>query len=311
MPIPGITEHWTKYSPRERSAVLYHASIGTPIAEFLAALDAPLIVDYHNVTPMHFYSAFEPHIAALLYAGRSECSRLSDRALLGIADSDYSSLELKEMGYKETATVPILLDFSKYEQPADQHLLNRLVGSKKGADILFVGRLSPNKRQEDVIKAFAVYKRHYDPGSRLFLVGQTASHRYVEVLKFFIERLSLDDVHIVGGVSDAQLFAHYRAADIFLSMSEHEGFCVPILECMVFELPMICFSATAVPETVAGAGILVDRKHYDEIAAITHLVVGDSEVRARLVEAGKKRLDYFRPENHEGRLARLIDEVLA
>ena len=311
MPIPGITEHWTKYSPKDRSAVLYHASIGTPIAEFLTALDAPLIVDYHNVTPMHFYSAFEPHIAALLYAGRSECSRLSNRALLGIADSDYSALELQEMGYKRTATVPILLDFSKYEQPPDHHLLDRLVASKKGADILFVGRLSPNKRQEDVIKAFAAYKRHYDPGSRLFLVGQTASHRYVEVLKFFIERLSVDDVHIVGGVSDAQLFAHYHAADVFLSMSEHEGFCVPMLECMMFELPMIGYSAAAVPETMADAGILVNDKDYEEIAALLHLIASDPEIRARLVEAGRQRLEYFRPEKHEGRLAGLIDEVLA
>lgn len=308
--VPGVVEYCRDHSPADRAAILYHASIGTPLARYLMGIEAPLIVDYHNVTPMHFYAAFEPRVAVLLHAGRSECRALASRARLGIADSDYSARELDAMGYPSTATIPILIDVAKYEAPPDARLLRHLQATKGGAEVLFVGRLSPNKRQEDVVKAFSVYRRHFDRGARLFLVGRTSSSRYRETLERFIDSIGAEGIHLAGSVSDPEFHAYYRAADVFLSMSEHEGFCVPLLESMKFEVPIIAFAAGAVPETLGDAGILVGEKNYDEIAALIHLAVTDGSLRERLVAAGRARLDHFRPERHEGRLLELIESAL-
>jgi glycosyltransferase involved in cell wall biosynthesis len=227
-----------------------------------------------------------------------------------MADSTWSATELAAMGCPATATVPILLDFSKYAQPAHASLLNSLVSTKKGTDILFVGRLSPNKRQEDVVKAFAVYRQHYDPEARLFLIGSSSSDRYRKAILGLVRKLGIEPaVRMAGGITDAQLIAYYRAADVFLSMSEHEGFCVPLVESMLFDLPIVAYAAGAVPETLGGAGILVDHKRYDEIAALLHLLK-DKAIRARLVAAGRARLEHFRPERHEPRLLELVAEAL-
>jgi L-malate glycosyltransferase len=301
-----IVTDYREYVPEPGSAVLYHASIGTPMARWLHALGTTVLLDYHNVTPMHFFAPYEPKVAALCFAGRAECRLLAAGSPLGMADSTWSARELDAMGCPATATVPILLDFDKYRQRPHPPLLDELASSKKGTDILFVGRISPNKRQEDVVKVFALYRQHYDPGARLFLVGSAASGRYRKAILELVEKLGLGDaVRMVGGIPDSHLIAYYRAADVFLSMSEHEGFCVPLVECMLFELPVIAYAAAAVPETLGDAGILVDHKRYDEIAALVH-VVKDGPTRDRLVAAGRARLEHFRPERHEPRLVELV-----
>lgn len=304
-----VAVDYRTYAPEPGTTILYHASIGTPMAGFLLRNADPVVIDYHNVTPMRFYAAYEPRIAALLHSGRVDCRQLAGRSPLGIADSDYSARELESMGYRSTATVPILIDFEAYGQPADQRLLDRLLGAKRGTDVLFVGRVSPNKRQEDVIKAFTLYRRHYDPGARLFLVGKTSSSRYLETLESFVARLGAAGISLVGEVSEPELFAYYRAADVFVSMSEHEGFCVPLVECMLFGVPVVAYAAAAVPETLGDAGILVHEKRYEEVAALVHLVAREPDVREGLLRAGRERLEHFRPERHEPRLIELIGSV--
>lgn len=301
---------YREFLPESAAAILYHASIGTPMARRLLALRTSILLDYHNVTPTRFYAPYEPQVAALLYSGRAECRDLARRSPLGIADSDYSARELDEMGCRATATIPILIDFARYEEQPHGPLLEELLGSKHGIDILFVGRVSPNKRQEDVIKAFTVYKRQYDSQARLFLVGQSSSDRYRRTLEAFISRLGVGGIRVCGGVPDSHLWAYYRAADVFVSMSEHEGFCVPLLEAMTFCVPIIAFGGGAVPETLADAGILLRHKRYEQIAALIHLVATDADVRSRLIEAGRVRLQHFRPERHEPRLLRLIESVI-
>ncbi|MGH2705357.1 MAG: glycosyltransferase family 4 protein [Actinomycetota bacterium] len=304
-----LAEDYRNYSGRDGSVSLYHASIGTPMSSYLLSLGVPVVVDYHNVTPMHFFAPYEPRTAALCFAGRLECRELAARSLLGIADSDFSRRELEEMGYPRTATIPILLDDAPERAP-DPRLLDRLLAGKRGSDLLFVGRIAPQKRQEDLIKLFAVYQRHFDHGARLFLVGRSASSRYLETLELLVQHLRVDGVHLTGGVTEAQLFAHYRAADVFVTMSEHEGFCAPLLEAMRFDLPIVAHGAGAVPETLGDAGVTVAQKRYDEIAALIHLLVGDEKLQRQLGEAGRRRLEAFRPEQHERRLVELIRSIV-
>jgi L-malate glycosyltransferase len=306
----SVATDYREYVPRPGDTAIYHASIGTPMARWLHAQDIPVLLDYHNVTPMHFFAPYEPKVAALCFAGKAECRLLARTSPLGMADSTWSADELATMGCPATATVPILLDFAKYEQRPHGPLLDVLTATKTGTDVLFVGRLSPNKKQEDVVKAFAVYRQHYDPGARLFLVGTSASPRYRTAVEELIVRLGLADaVRMAGGIPDSHLIAYYRAADTFLSMSEHEGFCVPLVECMLFDLPVVAYAAGAVPETLGDAGILVRHKRYDEVAALLHLLTGGA-ARDRLVAAGRARLEHFRPERHEARLVELVRGAL-
>ena len=305
-----LARDYRTWRPEPGAAILYHASIGTPMGGWLRSAGAPVLLDYHNVTPMHFFAPYEPRVAALLYAGRAECAQLARRSPLGMADSAFSARELSEMGCRRTAAVPILLDFAKYQTPPDPALLDRLVGTKRGTDLLFVGRLSPNKKQEDVVKVFAVFRRHFDPEARLFLVGGASSARYRKAIAELVDRLGVPGVSLVGAVSDEELLAYYRAADVFVSLSEHEGFCVPVVEAMLFDLPVIAYAATAVPETLGDAGILVDHKRYDEIAALVHLV-REAGTRERLARAGRLRAEHFRPERHGRRLLQLVGEALA
>jgi glycosyltransferase involved in cell wall biosynthesis len=310
LPREAGLRHYLEFEPGDRSAIVYHASIGTPMAKRLLALECPVVVFYHNVTPMHFFAGYEARVAAQCFAGRSECQKLASKALLGIGASEFSTRELDSMRYTKTGTIPLLIDFDRYDHPPDGRLARKLERSVGGSNILFVGRVAPNKRHEDLIKAFFFFKRQFDPQARLFIVGHASSSRYLDTLKGFVRYLAIDDVNFVGSVNEPQLYAYYQAADIFVTMSEHEGFCLPVLEAMKFDLPVIAYGATAVPETVGDAGVIVKEKRYEDVAALMHLVAADEQVRRRLIEAGRKRLEDFRPEPHEKRLVEMLKEAL-
>lgn len=307
--LSSITRNYRDYRPVAGDVIIYHASIGTPIAHYVKNLDVPLIVDYHNVTPMHFFAPYEPRVATLLYSGRAECEALSSKAALAIADSHYSASELKEMGYPRTSVSPVFLDLDSYETEPDHSLLASLGAGKKGTDVLFVGRLSPQKRQEDLIKAFKTLKTYFDPHARLFLAGKSSSAGYERVLREFVARLGLQDVYFTGGLSFKELLAYFRNADVYLSLSEHEGFGVPLIEAMKLGIPVLGYACTAVEETIGDAGILFHRKSYEEIAAVVHEAGNDSALRGRLIQAGHARAESFRADNHHDAFRRSVESV--
>src|SRR5207248_3376126 len=156
------------------------------------------------------------------------------------------------------------------------------------------GRLAPNKAQHDLIKALAAYRRLYDPRARLHLVGTSSSESYRTALVAYADALDLvDAVEFTGSVSDGELAAHYRAADVFVCVSEHEGFCVPLLEAMHHRLPIVAYAAAAVPETLGDGGLLLNSKDPYTVAAAVQRVVSDADLRAQLVAAGTRRLHDF------------------
>ena len=211
---------------------------------------------------------------------------LSTRCRLGIADSEFNRSELAANGYRPTAVAPILLDLESFDREVDEAELARLQRAKDdgGADWLFVGRVTPNKCQHDVVKAFAAHRRFHDPKARLHIVGGVASEPYAAALRAFVRKLGLNDcVSMTGPVSPGALAAHYRAADVYVCLSEHEGFCVPLLECMHFGVPIVAFGVTAVPETLADAGVCLPDKSPALVAAAVDRVLTDS--RAPLAAA--------------------------
>jgi L-malate glycosyltransferase len=276
--------------------LLYHVAIGSGVADFLMERPERLAVDYHNITPERFFADWEPPIVYGLSWGRAQLAAMADRCELGIAVSGHNEADLVALGYRRTVVVPILTDLGAFDVDVDGRTLERLLGetSGGGAAWLFVGRVAPNKCHHDVIKAFAAYRRAFDPDARLRLVGASSSDAYVEALRRFVSAAGLDDaVEITGAVSPAELAAHYRAADVFVCLSEHEGFCVPLLEAMHHELPIVAFASTAIPETLGGAGICLPVKRPEVVATAVHRAVADDDVHRELVAAGTARLRDF------------------
>ena len=182
---------------------------------------------------------------------------------MSFADSSFNEAELLELGYGKTQVCPILVDLEEYHIPPDPRTLDWLQSRREhsGSQWLFVGRVAPNKCQHDIVAAFAVYRRVFEPDARLTLVGGATSPSYRHALDRLVHELGVaGNVDVVGSVSSGQLLAHWAVADVFVCLSEHEGFCVPVLEAMELGVPVVAYAATAVPETVGDAGLLLDDK---------------------------------------------------
>jgi glycosyltransferase involved in cell wall biosynthesis len=269
--------------------IVYQMAIGSVVADAVLARSEPIVVNHHNLTPMRFIAGWQPVAAHGVTWGRGQLREFGARAALGVADSSYNEHDLVEAGFTRTTVVPILLDLSTLDiEPASAPARTDAV------TWLFVGRLAPNKAQHDIVKAFAAYRRFHNPDAHLHLVGGGRDEAYGRTLLRFIHALGLDDsVTITGGVSPAELAAHYRAADVFVVCSEHEGFCVPLLEAMHHRVPIVAFASTAIPETLGEAGLLLDVKDACTIAAAVDHVARDRALREQLVDAGARRVREF------------------
>ena len=210
--------------------LLYQSSIGSGVYDILAARSEPKLVNYHNITPAELLAPWEPNVGFEVALGRSQLQRLAPHSGLAVADSAYNEGELAEVGYRTTAVVPLLIDMTATGADPDPALAGRLAAAKErgGADLLFVGKVSPHKAPHDLVKMLAVYRRCFDPRARLHLVGSPLGERYGPSLAAFVEDLGMSDaVTVTGSVSPAELEAYYRAADVFVCASDHEGFCSP------------------------------------------------------------------------------------
>jgi glycosyltransferase involved in cell wall biosynthesis len=270
--------------------LVYHTAIGSPVSDFVAERRERVIVDHHNLTPVHLYAPWEPGVVHGLAWGRAQLLSLAARTTLGIGDSSYNESELRDAGYRSTTVAPILFDLAQLDGETDDALATDL-RTGAGATWLFVGRIAPNKAHQDLLKSFAAYRRTYDADARLRIVGGSASDRYVDALKAFVSALQLEDaVTFTGSVSDAAKAAHFDAADVYVNLSDHEGFCVPLLEAMSHGVPVVAYGVTAVPETLGDAGLCLRDKAPTTVAAAVHRVLSDETLRAALAAAARERL---------------------
>lgn len=278
-------------------SLLYHLSTSSPTMTRLL-LDRPerLVVDYHNITPAKHFDRWSPISAAAMRDARMQMRDLAGRTSAAIADSTYSARELESEGYPRTTPVPILLDFTDYDVEPHARTLAREQKRRAsgGAHWLFVGRMAPNKCQHDVIASFAAYRATVDPRAHLTLVGGATAMIYWRALEGMIDELDLRGaVNLTDSITLNELVAYYRTADVMVCLSEHEGFWVPGLEAMHFGVPVVAFASTAVPETVADAGVLLDEKDPLLVACAVERVLTDERLRAAFVAAGHARVDHF------------------
>jgi glycosyltransferase involved in cell wall biosynthesis len=301
-------------SPRRDSWLLFHHSTGSAVAEAILRRAEPTLIDYHNITPPSYVRRWAPWIREELELGLEQLRALAPVSFFGIAHSTFSEVELHAAGCSQTAVVAPLVDLALLDRRPDAPDLaarRRAERAAGGTDWLFVGRVSPHKAQHDLIKAFACYRRCYDPSARLHLVGTSLGTDYPRALDRFAQRLGLADaVRMVGMASAEELVTYYRSADVFVCASDHEGFCVPIVEAMHLGVPVVAYGAAAVGETVGDGGLVLSDKTPMTLATAAHRVVADDGVRANLVKAGKRRADGFSLSAGRGRVASAIEAAV-
>jgi len=292
------------------NVLLLHFSLGysPKVMAWLKSVPDRKVLVYHNITPHAYFSGVNDVYLEAAQAGREQLDQLAALTQAGWGDSTFNCQELAERGWTRLGVLPIIFDPRRYAVRPDRQVLKRWQG---GVNVLFVGRVSPNKRFEDLILAFHYLKR-VRPDARLLLVGSARGMEpYLEFLQGLAKRLRLSDVVFTGHVSTEQLAAYYRCASVYLSMSEHEGFGVPLLESMYFGVPIVAYKASAVPETLGGGGMLVTRKDYASVAELIGLLLEDRNWQARIVARQRERLRDFLPQRVEERLRDLLHSLEA
>ncbi|MBI2468308.1 MAG: glycosyltransferase [Candidatus Rokubacteria bacterium] len=284
--------HYRKVA-HSRNVILFHFSIGSEITSFFARLPDRKVLLYHNITPPEYFVGVSARVADRCRRGRQELARLTTVTELALGDSEFNRRELEAMGFRRTGVRPILIDWTAYAHPPVR-TLEATYG--QGTNLLSVGRVAPNKRIEDLIKTYYFYRR-LDPASRLLVVGSAVDmESYLAGCQKLAAELGvLDGVVFTGPVSQAELCTYYRLASVYLSMSEHEGFCVPLLEAMHFGVPIVAYASTAVPWTLGDAGLLVQEKDFPAIAELIHRVVTEPTLRQAVVAGQRERLKAFEP----------------
>lgn len=288
--------------------LLYHMATGcNEIANFLLHCECRKILVYHNITPSHFFSPYAKNYVTAVQDALKELILLKETFECCIADSEFNKQDLRKAGYTcPIAVLPILVPFEDYQQEPDADVLSRYKDAG-WTNILFVGRIAPNKCQEDVIASFAAYKEKYNAKSRLFIVGNyNGMEAYFERLQQYVAENHVKDVVFTGHITFKAIIAYYNLADVFLCMSEHEGFCVPLLEAMKFEVPIVAYESTAIPYTLNDAGIIVNEKNPIMIASIINEIVCNDQFRNQLLVTQNKRLSYFQ----YGNVAKMAENII-
>ncbi len=282
-----------KLKTDENDIIIFHMAIGSPLSKLVKDLpNTTKIMIYHNITPADYFLNIDSCTYGLCCQGRDELKMLKDTFTLALADSEFNRAELIELGYKNTQVLPLIVNFDDYNILPDKKIVNSY--DDDFTNILFVGRIVPNKKHEDIIKSYYTYKKYINRKSRLFLIGSSSGmDRYVKYLRKLIYDFDLNDIYIPGHITFKELVAYYKIASVFLCMSEHEGFCVPLLESMYFKVPIIAYEAAAIPDTLGNSGIIVREKKFDIIAELINLVETNEDFRENVIKSQNNRLNYF------------------
>lgn len=277
-------------SQKDDTALL-HLSCGSPVNDIFRALPCRKAVMYHNITPPHYFDMVNKTTAELLRTGLEQVKSLAGIADLNMAVSRFDAQDLESKGYSDVKVLPLMIDFSRFETPPDAIMEHKLAGR---TNVIFVGRCVPNKKIEDLLKAFHYFKT-IQPGAHLIHVGSFAgAEPYWLSLKRMARELRIaDSVTFLGAVTLSELNAVYRSADIFLCMSEHEGFCIPLLESMYFNVPVMAYAAAAVPETLANSGILFTEKNYPKIAEMMNQLTTNNQLKTTIQKTQQTRLSEY------------------
>jgi L-malate glycosyltransferase len=290
--------------------LLHHFSLGSKASRTAFALPDRMALIYHNITPPGYFVGVHRTLARQCFRGRRELQAYADRCDMALGDSEFNRQDLDALGFPRTAVLPVVPDFSHLDRPP-----NRMVARGFDDDwtnVLFVGRVIANKKIEDLIRAFHAYHSLLNPRSRLLIVGaHSGFERYLAALTQLAGALGASHVHFVGHVSDEELVAFYDIADLFLCASEHEGFCVPLVEAFYKQVPVLAYAATAVPATMDGAGVLFEDKRPSHVAALINAILSDPHLQDRIVDGQLTAVERLQAKDFDGTLRGFVEQILA
>jgi L-malate glycosyltransferase len=289
--------------------LIVHYSAHAPELEGALELPQRKLLVYHNITPAHYLWDHEPYVALACALGRERLAAFAGRVDAAVTPTEFSAQDLRAAGFADVGVAPALylLDRDRLDERASG--APGLDGD--GPTLLFVGRLSHNKRQDRLVKAFALYQRQREPGARLVLAGSPGTGTYGEYLEQVVAAVGARDVTLPGALPQPQINALYASAAAFVCLSEHEGFCLPVLEALHFGLPVLATRAAAVPEVAGDAAVLLTAPDLPTVAEAIDLVVRDGELRDELRRRGERRLREFTPERTASALRAVVEPLLA
>jgi glycosyltransferase involved in cell wall biosynthesis len=296
-----------------RGLLVYHASIGEPtVSAFLLSRSEPIVLVYHNITPAKYFEGIDDTFAELLVLGRMELESIRHRVVLAVAASRFNAAELEAIGYEDVRVIPpVVKPFRLLRTEPDPEMLNLLDRDFDAPLLLFVGQLLPHKRPDLLVKAMHVAATYLGTQAVLLLVGQNRFARYADAVSAQVRELNLPQVHVIGSIDDARLAAMFRRATAFVTVSEHEGFCVPLLEALAFDVPVVARACAAIPETVGDAGLLLPSWAGAElVAGAIDRIVSDSVLRNELIIRGRRRLKELTEIDASVTMLEAIGEIL-
>lgn len=300
---------WRAGGPAD--VVIFHYALPSLLTAAFSAHRGRRVLLHHNITPPEFFAGWDPEMVRICDLGQRELRTLAPHADLGLADSEWSRQELEGLGFARTGVLPIYLDFRRYRE-APNPVLRRMLDDGR-TNLLFVGRIAPNKCQEDVIRLASYWKRFISPDMRLLLVGKLPRRRaYFDALQSFAygEGFTPAEVVFTGHVDHDDLLACYAAAHLFVSMSAHEGFGVPLVESMLLRVPVLAYSATAVPHTLGSAGVrFEDKAALAEVGEMAHLLARPGPLREAVLREQDERLAALAPAAVEAALRGYLESL--
>lgn len=295
------------YKENLESLKILHFAIPSELTDFFLNTKGKKAMIYHNITPSNFFTEFSDDLVRFTYEGRKQLERLKDCFNIFVADSSYNAGELKGLNFKNVEVYPLMVNLEDYDAIHSIAYYNLLKDERK--NIIFVGRITPNKKIEDLIKVLFFYKKYISPSIRLIVVGNINTlPKYFRAVRDIASRfyLTSEDIIFTGHIPFKEMLSVYRLGDVFLSMSEHEGFCLPLIESSYFQTPVVAYDAGAVSETLDGSGIIFRRKKYDTIAGLVERVLYDDKLRKNLKKLQSKRIEKYKKYSEPGKLLTLL-----
>ena len=307
--LTGDVRPFTDHAARRGDVTIFHYALPSPMTAALASLDSRRVLQYHNVTPAAYFAPYDPALFRLAALGRQELATLADRVDLALGDSEYNRRELEALGFVRTDVFPIAVNTARVTRPDVRRPALEEILDDGLVNFLFVGRIAPNKKIEDHIKLAEVYKRYVDAYYRFIFVGRyDVVPRYYATIRALMAdyRLLHDRFIFTGPIPDEELAVYYRHAAAYVSLSEHEGFCVPLVEAMAADVPVLAYAAAAVPDTLGGAGVQFAPKDLELAAELLGELAFNDSVRAQVLAGQRRRLADFDDARIVERLAAIV-----
>jgi glycosyltransferase involved in cell wall biosynthesis len=288
---------------------IFHYALPSPMTAAFASLGSGRVLQYHNVTPAAYFAPYDPWLFRLASLGRKELATLVGHVDLALGDSEYNRQELEALGFERTGVFPIAVDTTRITRRVRRPALEAILDDGL-VNMLFVGRIAPNKKIEDHLRLAEMYKRYIDAYYRFIFVGRLdVVPRYYSMIRSLMTeyRLLNDRFVFTGPVPDEELAVYYQHAAVYVSLSEHEGFCVPLVEAMAADVPIMAYGAAAVPDTLGGAGVQFAPKDLEYAAELLGALAFDDELRAGVIAGQRRRLADF----GDARIARELTSIVS